>query len=77
MDTEKLESQLQQISDAVSGFDDTLTDLKMNSVPSPNMADISRWRILEEIDRNTSNLSKNVGKIREQIEQIKTFNGIL
>ena len=49
----------------------------MNSVPSPNMADISRCQLLTEIDGSVSELDKGVIGIREKIEQLKAYEGIL
>ena len=77
MKSAKLEQALQKLSDALSGFDDALTDLQMKSVPSPNIADIQRCRLLSEIDSNTSKLSRGVGEIGEKIELLKSFEGIL
>ena len=77
MKSAKLEQALQKLSDALSGFDDALTDLRMKSVPSPNMADIRRWRLLSEIDSNTSKVSASIGEIGEKIELLKSFEGIL
>ena len=76
MKSEKLEQALQKLSDALSGFDDALTDLQMKSVPSPNMADIQRCRLLSEIDSNTSQVSTRIGEIGEKIELLKSFEGI-
>ena len=76
MNTDKLDQKFQNLSNALSEFDDALTDTQMNSVPSPNMADISRWRLLAEIDSDVSGLDKGVIGIGEKIEQIKNFNGM-
>ena len=73
----RLEQELQKLSDALSGFDDALTDLQMKSVPSPNIADIQRCRLLSEIDSNTSKVSASIGEIGEKIELLKSFEGIL
>ena len=77
MNSVRFEKGLQKVSDTLSEFDDTLTDVQMNSVPGPNTADISRQRLLTEIDNDVSDLSKCVGKIGEKIEQLKSFEGIL
>ncbi len=76
MNSVRLEQALQKLSDALSGFDDTLTDIQMNTVPSQNMADIQRRRLLSEIDSNTSKVSASIGEIGEKIELLKSFEGI-
>lgn len=73
MNSVKLEQELQKLSDALSGFDDALTDLQMKFVPSPNMLGISHQRLLSEIDSDTSKLSRSVAEIGEKIEQFKSL----
>ena len=72
MNSVKLEQGLQKLSDALSKFDDALVDAQTSSVPGPNMADISRRRLLTEIDSNVSDVSVSVGEIAEKIEQLKS-----
>ena len=71
MNTALLEKELQKFSDALSEVDDALTDIQMNSVPSPNMADIRRRRLIAEIDSDLSDISESVCGIGEKIEQLK------
>ena len=71
MNTALLEKGLQKFSDALSEVDDALTDIQMNSVPSPNMADIRRRRLIAEIDSDLSDISESVCGIGEKIEQLK------
>ena len=68
-----LEKQLQRLSDTLSEFNDALIDAQMNSVPGPNITDISRQRLLAEIDSKLSNINGSVCSIGEKIEQLKTF----
>ena len=67
-----LEKQLQRLAGALSEFDDALVDAQMKSVPSPNMLDIQRRRLLEEIDNDLSDISESVCGIGEKIEQLKS-----
>lgn len=73
----KLEQGLQKLSSTLSEFDDALVDAQTSFVPSPNIADISRRRLLTEIDSNVSNVSVSVADIAEKIEQLKSFEGVL
>ena len=68
-----LEKQLQRLADTLSEFNDALIDAQMNSVPGPNITDISRQRLLAEIDSDLSNINGSVCGIGENIEQLKTF----
>ena len=68
-----LEKQLQRLADTLSEFNDALIDAQMNSVPGPNITDISRQRLLAEIDSDLSDISGSVCGIGEKIEQLKTF----
>ena len=68
-----LEKQLQRLADTLSEFNDALIDAQMNSVPGPNITDISRQRLLAKIDNELSNISGSVCGIGENIEQLKTF----
>ena len=43
-----LEKHLQRLADTLSEFNDALIDAQMNSVPGPNITDISRQRLLAE-----------------------------
>ena len=54
MNSAILEKQLQRLADALSEFDDALVDAQMKFVPSPNMLDIQRRRLLAEIDNDLS-----------------------
>ena len=54
MNSAILEKQLQRLADALSKFDDALVDAQMKFVPSPNMLDIQRRRLLAEIDNDLS-----------------------
>ena len=71
MNSAILGKQLQRLSDALSEFDDALVDAQMKSVPGPNMLDISRQRLLAEIDSDLSDISESVCGIGEKIEQLK------
>ena len=77
MHSKILEKGLQKLSDALSEFDDALMDAQTNSVPSPNVADIQRRRLIAEIDSDLSDLSEGVCGIGEKIEQLKSFESIL
>ena len=77
MNSEILEKGLQKLSDALSEFDNALVDVQMNSVPGPSESDIRRRRLIAEIDRGVSGLSKDVCGIGEKIEQLKSFESIL
>ena len=77
MNSMKLEKGLQQLSEVLSDFDDTLVDVQTISVPGPNIADISRRRLLSEIDNDTADMSSCVEKIGEKIEQLKSLEDIL
>ena len=68
-----LEKHLQRLADTLSEFNDALIDAQMNSVPGPNITDISRQRLLAKIDNELSNISGSVCGIGENIEQLKTF----
>ena len=68
-----LEKHLQRLADTLSEFNDALIDAQMNSVPGPNITDISRQRLLAEIDSDLSDISGSVCGIGEKIEQLKTF----
>ena len=72
MNLERLEKQLQRLSDALSYFDDALIDAQENSVSGPNVSDIRR--IIVEIESYTSDVSQSVSQIEEKIEQLKIFN---
>ena len=74
MNPVKLEQELQNLSDALSEFDDALTDFQMKSVPSPNMRGVSHQRLLSEIDSDTSELSRGVGEIGEKVEQLNRLS---
>ena len=76
MDITKLEQGLENLSDAATEFDNTLTDIQMNSVPSPNAVDIQRWRLLEAIDSDLSGLDRGVVEIKKKIEQFKELQGV-
>ena len=77
MNTKLLEKGLQNLSDALSEFDDALVDAQTSSVPGPNITDIRRRRLLTEIDSDLSDVSKGVCGIGEKIEQLKSFESIL
>lgn len=77
MNLAMLEKQSQRLADALSGMDDALTDLQMESVPSPSSADIQRRRLLAEIDSDLSELDQGVVGIGEKVEQLKSLDGIL
>lgn len=76
MDITKLEDGLENLSDAATEFDDTLTDIQMNSAPTASVADIQRWRLLEAIDSDLSGLDRGVVAIKKKIEQIKELQRV-
>lgn len=73
----RLKKQLQRLADALSGFDDALEDAQKYSVPTPNMLDIQRRRLLTGIDNDLSDVSRSVCGVGEKIEQLKTSESIL
>ena len=77
MKTAILEKQLQKFSDAFSEFDDVFKNAEMNFVSSPNAIDISRERLLAEIDNDLSDIDERVYRIGEKVEQLKRCEGIL
>lgn len=77
MNSVKLEQRLQKLSDALSEFDDALIEAQTGFVPSPNMRDRQRERLLKGIDSDLSDISVSVCGIGEKIERLKSFKGIL
>ena len=73
MNSERLEKYLQRLAEALSEFDDALKDIQRKSVPSPNITDIRRRRLIAEIDNDLSDIGGSVGGIGEKIEQLKSL----
>ena len=72
-----LEKHLQRLSDVLSEFDDVIIIAQENAVPSPNITDTRRRRLIAEIDSDLSDISGSVCGIGEKIEQLKSFESIL
>ena len=67
------ERELQRFAVTFSELDDAFRDTRKNFLPSPNMRDRQRKKLLKGIDRDLWEINKSVCEIGEKIEQLKSL----
>ena len=75
----KLEKSLEKVAGALSAFDDQFQEIQRKAVPDTKStcSKFAASRILKEIDGEAANLDETVIKIREWIEKLKVYGGIV
>ena len=75
----KLEKSIEKVAGALSAFGDQLQEIQRKTVPDTKStcSKFAASRILSEIDDEADNLDKTVIKIREWIEKLKVYGGIV
>ena len=75
----KLEKSIEKIAGALSAFGDQFQEIQRKTVPDTKStcSKFAASRILNEIDGEADNLDETVIKIREWIEKLKVYGGIV
>ena len=75
----KLEKRLEKIAGALSAFGDQFQEIQRKIVPDTKStcSKFAASRILSEIDDEAANLDETVLKMREWIEKLKVYGGIV
>ena len=75
----KLEKSLEKIAGALSAFGDQFQEIQRKTVPDTKStcSKFAVSRILSEIDDEAANLDETVIKMREWIEKLKVYGGIV
>ena len=75
----KLEKRLEKIAGALSAFGDQFQEIQRKAVPDTKStcSKFAVSRILNEIDGEAANLDETVIKMREWIEKLKVYGGIV
>jgi hypothetical protein len=75
----EIEKLLDKLIEVLSSLDDQISESEDRLIPDTNSSDTKFcvWRIFEEIKGEATNLDEIVIKIREWIEQLKAYAGII
>ena len=75
----KLEKSLEKVAGELSAFDDQFQEIQRKAVPDTKStcSKFAVSRILNEIDGEAANLDETVIKMREWIEKLKVYGGIV
>ena len=70
---------MDKLIEVLSEFDDQFQEIQRKAVPDTKStcSKFCIWRILEEIDGEATNLDEIVIKIREWLEKLKVYAGIV